>query len=146
MFLSNKLRNILEQYYIIQMNNIIQVPVSVGELCDKYTILLIKKEKITDEVKLSNIQKELSYLESIVADLNVPYSNIYELKTVNEKLWDIEDNIRIKEMHKEFDNEFIQLARSVYVTNDMRFEIKNEISKLSKSDILEVKSYNKYKD
>lgn len=128
------------------MNNIIQVPVSVGELCDKYTILLIKKEKITDEVKLSNIQKELSYLESIVADLNVPYSNIYELKKVNEKLWDIEDNIRIKEMHKEFDNEFIQLARSVYVTNDMRFEIKNEISKLSKSDILEVKSYNKYKD
>jgi hypothetical protein len=128
------------------MNNIIQVPVSVGELCDKYTILLIKKEKITDEVKLSNIQKELSYLESIVADLNVPYSKIYELKKVNEKLWDIEDNIRIKEMHKEFDNEFIQLARSVYVTNDMRFEIKNEISKLSKSDILEVKSYNKYKD
>jgi hypothetical protein len=146
MFLSNKLRNILEQYYIIQMNNIIQVPVSVGELCDKYTILLIKKEKITDEVKLSNIRKELSYLESIVAGLNVPYSNIYDLKTVNEKLWDIEDNIRIKEMHKEFDNEFIQLARSVYVTNDMRFEIKNEISKLSKSDILEVKSYNKYKD
>lgn len=128
------------------MNNIIQVPVSVGELCDKYTILLIKKEKITDEVKLSNIQRELSYLESIVADLNVPYSNIYDLKKVNEKLWDIEDNIRIKEMHKEFDNEFIQLARSVYVTNDMRFEIKNEISKLFKSDILEVKSYNKYKD
>jgi hypothetical protein len=128
------------------MNNIVQVPVSIGELCDKYTILLIKKEKITDEVKLSNIRKELSYLESIVADLNVPYSNIYDLKKVNEKLWDIEDNIRIKEMHKEFDNEFIQLARSVYVTNDMRFEIKNEISKLFKSDILEVKSYNKYKD
>lgn len=126
------------------MNNIVQVPVSIGELCDKYTILLIKKEKITDEVKLSNIRKELSYLESIVADLNVPYSNIYDLKKVNEKLWDIEDNIRIKEMHKEFDNEFIQLARSVYVTNDMRFEIKNEISKLFKSDILEVKSYNKY--
>jgi hypothetical protein len=126
------------------MNNIVQVPVSIGELCDKYTILLIKKEKITDEVKLSNIRKELSYLESIVADLNVPYSNIHDLKTVNEKLWDIEDNIRIKEMHKEFDNEFIQLARSVYVTNDMRFEIKNEISKLFKSDILEVKSYNKY--
>lgn len=128
------------------MNNIVQVPVSIGELCDKYTILLIKKEKITDEVKLSNIRRELSYLESIVADLNVPYSNIYDLKKVNEKLWDIEDNIRIKEMHKEFDNEFIQLARSVYVTNDMRFEIKNEISKLFKSDILEVKSYNKYKD
>ena len=126
------------------MNNIVQVPVSIGELCDKYTILLIKKEKITDDVKLSNIRKELSYLESIVADLNVPYSNIYDLKKVNEKLWDIEDNIRIKEMHKEFDNEFIQLARSVYVTNDMRFEIKNEISKLFKSDILEVKSYNKY--
>src|SRR5210317_1933367 len=120
------------------MNNIVQVPVSIGELCDKYTILLIRKEKITDEVKLSNIRKELSYLESIVGDLNVPYSNIYDLKKVNEKLWDIEDNIRIKEMHKEFDNEFIQLARSVYVTNDMRFEKKNEISKLFKSDILEV--------
>jgi len=126
------------------MNNIIQVPVSVGELCDKYTILQIKGEKITDKHKLVNIEKELRYLESIVTELNITSNKIMSLKLVNEKLWNIEDNIRIKEYNKEFDAEFIQLARSVYVTNDLRFEIKNNISKEYNSDIFEVKSYNKY--
>ena len=126
------------------MNNIIQVPISVGELCDKYTILQIKGEKITDKHKLVNIEKELRYLESIVTELNITSNKILSLKLVNEKLWNIEDNIRIKEYNKEFDAEFIQLARSVYVTNDLRFEIKNNISKEYNSDIFEVKSYNKY--
>jgi|TARA_B110000967_G_C18777340_1_gene506281 hypothetical protein len=126
------------------MNNIIQVPISVGELCDKYTILQIKGEKITDKHKLVNIEKELRYLESIVTELNITSNKIMSLKLVNEKLWNIEDNIRIKEYNKEFDAEFIQLARSVYVTNDLRFEIKNNISKEYNSDIFEVKSYNKY--
>lgn len=126
------------------MNNIIQVPISVGELCDKYTILQIKGEKITDKHKLVNIEKELRYLESIVTELNITSNKIINLKLVNEKLWNIEDNIRIKEYNKEFDAEFIQLARSVYVTNDLRFEIKNNISKEYNSDIFEVKSYNKY--
>ena len=126
------------------MNNIIQVPISVGELCDKYTILQIKGEKITDKHKLVNIEKELRYLESIVTELNITSNKIMRLKLVNEKLWNIEDNIRIKEYNKEFDAEFIQLARSVYVTNDLRFEIKNNISKEYNSDIFEVKSYNKY--
>ena len=126
------------------MNNIIQVPISVGELCDKYAILQIKGEKITDKHKLVNIEKELRYLESIVTELNITSNKIMSLKLVNEKLWNIEDNIRIKEYNKEFDAEFIQLARSVYVTNDLRFEIKNNISKEYNSDIFEVKSYNKY--
>lgn len=126
------------------MNNIIQVPISVGELCDKYTILQIKGEKITNKHKIVNIEKELRYLESIVSELNITSDKIINLKLVNEKLWNIEDNIRIKEYNKEFDAEFIELARSVYVTNDLRFEIKNNINKEYNSDIFEVKSYNKY--
>jgi len=126
------------------MNNIIQVPISIGELCDKYTILQIKGEKITDKHKLIKIEEELRYLESIVSELNITSDKIVELKLVNEKLWKIEDSIRIKEYNKEFDAEFIELARSVYVTNDLRFEIKNNISKEYNSDIFEVKSYNKY--
>jgi len=126
------------------MNNIVQVPISIGELCDKYTILLIKKEKISDETKLSNIQNELKRLNSIIKELNISYHRITDLKIVNEKLWNIEDNIRIKELNKEFDADFIDLARSVYVTNDLRFEIKNNISKEYNSGILEVKSYSKY--
>ena len=126
------------------MNNIIQVPISVGELCDKYTILQIKREKITDKHKLVNIEEELRYLESLVVELNITSNKITNLKLVNEKLWNIEDNIRIKESNKEFDADFIELARSVYVTNDLRFEIKNNISKEYNSEIFEVKSYNKY--
>lgn len=126
------------------MNNIVQVPISIGELCDKYTILLIKEEKITDEAKLLNIQKEMAYLKFLIVSLNIPMKKLTNLKYVNEKLWNIEDNIRIKEMNKEFDNDFIELARSVYITNDLRFEIKNDISKEYNSDILEVKSYTQY--
>lgn len=125
------------------MNNI-KVPISIGELCDKYTILQIKREKITDKHNLVNIEKELRYLESIVTELNITSNKLIELKLVNEKLWNIEDNIRIKESNNNFDGEFIELARSVYVTNDLRFEIKNNISKEYNSDIFEVKSYNKY--
>ena len=125
------------------MNNI-KVPISIGELCDKYTILQIKREKITDKHNLVNVEKELRYLESIVTELNITSNKLIELKLVNEKLWNIEDNIRIKESNKNFDGEFIELARSVYVTNDLRFEIKNNISKEYNSDIFEVKSYNKY--
>jgi len=126
------------------MSNIIQVPISIGELCDKYTILLIKREKIDDKYKRDNVEKELTYLQSLVDKLNIKTENLIDLKNVNEKLWTIEDDIRIKEFNKQFDDEFIELARSVYVTNDLRFEIKNSISKEYNSDILEVKSYNKY--
>ena len=79
-----------------------------------------------------------------MTELNITSNKLIELKLVNEKLWNIEDNIRIKESNKNFDGEFIELARSVYVTNDLRFEIKNNISKEYNSDIFEVKSYNKY--
>jgi ribosomal protein S13 len=83
-------------------------------------------------------------LNSIIKELNISYHRITDLKIVNEKLWNIEDNIRIKELNKEFDADFIDLARPVYVTNDLRFEIKNNISKEYNSGILEVKSYSKY--
>lgn len=126
------------------MNNNISVPISIGELCDKYTILQIKTGKISDEIKLSKIEKELTYLQTIIDNLNINPDTLTGLKDINEKLWNIEDNIRVKESNKEFDTEFIDLARAVYITNDVRFEIKNSISKEYNSDIFEVKSYNKY--
>ena len=129
---------------IIIMNNTIQVPISVGELCDKYTILTIKQEKIDDTHKLIIIEKELFYLESILKDLNIHPSSLSNLKQINTKLWGIEDDIRIKESKKEFDEEFIKLARLVYYTNDERFELKNIINNEYGSDIFEVKSYTQY--
>jgi hypothetical protein len=126
------------------MTDNITVPISIGELCDKYTILQIKAGKICDEIKLSKIEKELSYLQAIVDKLNINPETLTGLKEINEKLWNIEDNIRVKESNKEFDTGFIELARSVYITNDLRFEKKNSISKQYNSDIFEVKSYRKY--
>ena len=123
------------------------VEVSVGEVIDKYTILDIKSEKIKDKDKLTNIIKEKNILSLSLSEHNyfILFSTeINELKIINEKLWDIEDRIRIKEFKMEFDDEFIELARSVYITNDIRFNIKNKINKLSNSNIVEEKSYFKY--
>lgn len=120
------------------------IETSVGEVIDKYTILDIKSERIKDDNKLINIVKEKNSLLLILNDnnyLDLFENEIKELKQVNEKLWDIEDRIRIKESKLEFDTEFIELARSVYITNDMRFSIKNKINKLSNSNIREEKSY-----
>jgi len=123
------------------------VPVSNGELMDKYSILLIKKEFIKDNEKLNKVQIEIDYLEPFIQKLK----NAYEVKelfnkliSINKELWNIEDSIRIKEKNQEFDDEFIQIARSVYFTNDKRANVKNEINKISGSDIFEVKSYEKY--
>jgi len=121
-----------------------KVPVSNGELIDKITILKIKKQKINNNDKLVHIENELNelnlYLDILLKkyDLN---NLIKKLEDVNLKLWDIEDNIRIKEKKKEFDDEFIQIARSVYINNDKRCAIKLEINKLTKSFLVEVKSY-----
>lgn len=120
----------------------ILIPVSIGELVDKLTILEIKREKINDLTKLEKANKEYCELKKL-------YNNLYEkeyndLKQINLKLWEIEDNIRIKEKNKEFDEEFIELARSVYITNDKRFKIKNIINIKSNSEINEVKSYQNY--
>ena len=108
--------------------NICNIPVSIGELFDKYTILQIKQQRINDLNKLNMVQTELAYLKPFIDKYNLDISLIEELKTINETLWDIEDKIRYKENSNEFDEEFIQLARSVYITNDKRSETKNKIN------------------
>ena len=109
-------------------NGLCYVPVSIGELYDKYTILQIKEEKITSESKLRIVKKELDYLKTYVNNFNLEALLIKEIKEINEQLWDIEDKIRDKERAKEFDHEFIELARQVYITNDKRSEVKNKIN------------------
>jgi hypothetical protein len=124
------------------------VHVSIGELIDKFTILLIKKSKINDQEKINKVATEIDYLKSDVENIKKKYeiNDLFDnLININTKLWNIEDNIRIKEKNQEFDNEFIQLARSVYFTNDERAYLKNEINKKTQSNIFEVKSYEDYK-
>jgi hypothetical protein len=120
------------------------VSVSIGELCDKITILQIKKERICDAEKQAKILCELARITPIFDRCLVSNEIMERLKNVNERLWDIEDKIREKEMNNDFNNEFISLARSVYITNDERFTIKNEINMTYKSEINEVKSYSQY--
>jgi hypothetical protein len=124
---------------------IINAPISIGELVDKITILEIKKNKLQNS-KLENVLKELSFLRKLMAKHQIEITdNLFtQLKEINLKLWNIEDQIRIKEKNKEFDNIFIELARSVYFTNDKRSEIKKRINRLSNSEITEEKSYAKY--
>ena len=124
------------------------IPISIGELIDKITILEIKKENIRESEKLKNINKELESLKKILFDtnLNININLIDKLKRVNCILWKIEDEIRIKENEKEFDNKFIKLARSVYKENDKRASIKKEINYKYNSELIEEKYYsNNYK-
>ena len=124
-----------------------KVSVSVGEVFDKITILQIKKDKIKDRNKLININKELNEIETVVEEHKNDkeiLSFIKTLKNINLKLWEIEDKIRAKESLKEFDEDFIQLARSVYIVNDKRAEIKKEINLKTNSNLIEEKSYKKY--
>lgn len=120
------------------------IPVSVGELFDKYTILQIKKERIHDIIKLNIINKELEYLEPFINNYTLDEKHIIELKNINQKLWDIEDKIREKEMKKEFDAEFVEIARKVYITNDKRNLVKQTIDKICLSELSDVKSYVSY--
>jgi hypothetical protein len=123
------------------------IEVSHGEIVDKLTILQIKKENITDQSKLENIIKEHDYLFSIVEnDLGISTESpeYLELLSINKELWIIEDDIRDKERNKEFDDEFIKLARSVYYTNDVRAKIKKEINLKYSSGFVEEKSYQTY--
>jgi prophage tail gpP-like protein len=117
------------------------IPVSLGELYDKYSILLIKLEKITDPSKLDQVNTEVNLLKPYVEQFQLGQEHQDKLKKINETLWDIEDNIRIKEKKQEFDEEFILLARQVYKTNDIRASIKEEINILLDSVVVEVKSY-----
>ena len=126
----------------------LQVPVSVGEVLDKITILQIKLAHISDANKRVNIQNELDALLPLVAGDGFATDEMQglmaELKSVNEALWDIEDDIREKEAAKSFDAEFIKLARAVYVTNDKRAEIKKQINLATGSALIEEKSYESY--
>lgn len=119
----------------------ISIPVGLGELYDKISVLEIKSEKITDKEKLAYVNEELSALRETAKQFMVNPTLYAELKEVNSRLWDIEDAIRIEESKKDFGEKFIELARSVYVTNDRRAEIKKQINLASGSDIVEVKSY-----
>ena len=122
--------------------------ISVGEFFDKITILEIKKKKIHDKEKLSNVNNELTELRNIEQTYNLKSFQlnklIKKLYNVNLELWNIEDKIRVLEKSKSFDSEFIQLARSVYITNDLRANLKKEINIKSKYNLIEEKSYEKY--
>lgn len=128
---------------------IVDCPISLGELVDKVTILEIKSVKVSDIKKIENIQKELSLLSQKLSELGV--LSDYEtqkdkdsLFEINSKLWEIEDLIRDREHNQIFDEEFIKLARSVYITNDERFRVKNSINLRYNSLIREEKSYKGY--
>lgn len=120
------------------------VPISVGELYDKISILEIKSEKIKDIQKLENITNELVALKSLTAGSDFNTELFLQLKNVNAKLWEIEDEIRILEKEKNFGEKFISLARGVYITNDERSKIKNVINSNFSSYLREEKSYESY--
>jgi len=128
----------------------ISAPVSPGELIDKITILEIKQERIKDVDKVKNVNLELELLESLW-DGSVYQSSALvvkkraELKSINEELWVIEDDLRLKESKAEFDQDFIELARSVYLTNDRRASVKREINLEVGSKLIEEKSYQDYR-
>lgn len=124
--------------------NICYIPVSIGELIDKYTILQIKQTHIKDKKKVEIVEKELSYLKQFVDTYKLDEKLVLELKEINETLWTVEDKIREKEKEHKFDEEFVKLARNVYITNDKRSEVKNKINIILKSGLHEVKSYSKY--
>jgi hypothetical protein len=125
----------------------ITIPVSVGELIDKLSILHVKQTKITNEDKLEYVNKEFELLYNMSSEyLNQPeIETLYHsLVTVNSNLWDIEDELRVLESEKRFTGKFIDVARKVYFTNDERFILKNKINLLTDSEIREVKDYVKY--
>jgi hypothetical protein len=126
----------------------IEVPVSAGELVDKVTILEIKSERIADPAKLANVRRELAGLSAITDPLLKANAGLAPLKaslrSINETLWQIEDDIRDCERAKDFGAKFIELARAVYRTNDQRAVAKRKIDELLGSEILEEKSYQAY--
>ena len=126
---------------------LINTPISLGELVDKISILIIKQKNITDETKLDHVKKELDFLEKTLMNYvqQEEINNYLEnLININSKLWNIEDDIRECERKKLFDQTFIDLARSVYFTNDERAKVKNDINKIFGSELVEVKSYEEY--
>lgn len=122
-----------------------KIEVSIGEIVDKLSILQIKTSFIKDDEKLNNVKKEYDYLYNIVFnEMKIKQSDFSNMVDINQVLWKIEDDIRDKERDKVFDTEFIELARSVYTTNDKRAEIKKEINLKYGSLFVEEKSYSNY--
>jgi hypothetical protein len=125
----------------------VTIPVSVGEIIDKLSILQVKKIKISDEIKLEFVNKEFEILHNLssIHLNNLEIEPLYhQLVEINSSLWDVEDKLRVLEKEKKFEGEFISLARKVYFTNDERFRLKNEINSITSSEIREVKDYVKY--
>lgn len=127
---------------------LLQVQTSPGEFLDKLTILEIKSERMTDAAKLANVRRELELLRATWAGSPLAARDVTALvaalRGVNETLWDVEDRLRLKELETTFDAEFIELARSVYRTNDRRAAIKRELNVALGSDLFEEKSYQPY--
>ena len=126
---------------------LINTPISLGELVDKISILIIKQKNITDETKLDHVKKELDFLQKTLMNyVQQEEINTYleNLININSKLWNIEDDIRECERKKLFDQTFIDLARNVCFTNDERAKVKNDINKTFGSELVEVKSYEEY--
>jgi hypothetical protein len=124
-----------------------KIEVSIGEIVDKYTILMIKSSKIQDPVKLENINKELTYLVDVLKKedpLMTDYPLTKALFEINKELWKVEDDLRDLERVKDFDKEFVILARNVYKLNDKRADIKKQINMKFGSDFVEEKSYQPY--
>ena len=130
------------------MNEIL-IPISPGELLDKITILQIKAERIADPAKVANVKTELEMLNKVwdetVETDEVITALTVELKSINETLWEIEDDIRDEERNQRFGERFIELARAVYVTNDERANAKKQVNLHLNSAIVEEKSYQDYK-
>tara|TARA_B100000575_G_C22923033_1_gene535341 strand:+ start:151 stop:534 length:384 start_codon:yes stop_codon:yes gene_type:complete len=126
---------------------LIDTPISLGELVDKISILMIKQKNINDKLKILHVNKELDYLK-ITLEKNIKKEEIHnyldQLVKINSELWKIEDDIRECERKKIFDQTFIELARSVYFTNDKRAKVKSDINIKFGSELVEVKSYEKY--
>ncbi len=134
-------------YYNLSDNNIkfMKIEVSNGEIIDKLTILMIKLERIKDVKKLVNIRKEYEVLKEAAGSIiSLDDPLVKELYNVNSELWDIEDHIRELERRKDFGDDFINTARSVYYKNDRRAELKREINIKTSSGLIEEKSYEKY--
>ncbi len=122
-----------------------EIEVSIGEIVDKLSILRLKLLNISDVDKLKNITKEYDYLYNIVFnELKIDTSDFEKMVSINKILWDVEDRIRDKERFKQFDTDFIEMARTVYITNDQRAEIKKEINIKYGSSSVEEKSYSEY--
>lgn len=120
---------------------LVEIPVSVGELIDKITILEIKLDKVKDENQKKNITKELKLLNKKLSKISYPPYEFEVLKSVNARLWEIEDLIRKEEKAGRFGEDFILYARMIYMYNDTRATIKREINEFTKSEIIEEKIY-----